>query len=93
MPELIEHEPIDEVAGRAVVALRRAASTRPLPELSLRGPRRWLAPIVAFAAVAVVVIGLIAVGTNRNDPVGNDPNEPRWILTDLPEGMVRRSRH
>ncbi len=86
MPELIEHEPIDEVAGRAVAALRRAASTRPLPELSLRGPRRWPTPIVALAAVAVVVIGLIAVGTNRNDPVGNDPNEPRWILTDLPEG-------
>jgi hypothetical protein len=86
MPELVEHEPIDEVARRAVVALQREISTRPLPEPSLRTPRRWVAPVVALAAVAVVVIGLIAVGTNRNDPVGNDPSDPRWILTDLPEG-------
>ena len=85
MPELMEHESIDEIASRAVAVLRRDVASRPLPELSLRTPRRWVAP-VALAAVAVVVIGLIAVGTNRNEPVGNDPSDPRWILTDLPEG-------
>ena len=86
MPELMEPESIDEVASRAVATLRREASLRPLPELSLRTPRPWVAPVVALAAVAVVVIGLIAVGTNRNEPVGNNPARLRWLLRDLPSG-------
>ena len=86
MSELMKHESIDELAGRAVATLRRAVSLRPLPELSLRTPRRWVAPVVALAAVVVVVIGLITVGTNRNEPVGNDPARLRWLLRDLPSG-------
>ncbi len=86
MSELMKHESIDELAGRAVATLRRDVSLRPLPELSLRTPRRWVAPVVALAAVVVVVIGLITVGTNRNEPVGNDPARLRWLLRDLPSG-------
>ena len=86
MSELMKSESIDEVAGRAVATLRREASLRPLPELSPRTQRRWVAPVVALAVVAVVVVGLIAVGTNRNEPVGNNPARLRWLLRDLPSG-------
>ena len=86
MSELMEHESFDEIARRAVAAVRRDVALRPLPELSLRTPRRWIAPVVALAAVVVVVIGLIAVGTNRNDAVGNDPARMRWLLRDVPAG-------
>jgi hypothetical protein len=87
MPELMEHEPIDDVARRAVVALRKEVSARPLPEVSLRTPRRWIAPVVALATIAVVVVGLIAIGTNRNESVGNnDPTRLHWLLRDLPLG-------
>ncbi|MEY2525105.1 MAG: hypothetical protein QOJ66_3670 [Ilumatobacteraceae bacterium] len=87
MSELMEREPLDDVARRAVAALRRDASTRSLPELSLRSPRRWIAPVVALAALAVVVVGLIAIGTNRNESVGNnDPTKLHWLLRDLPSG-------
>ena len=48
--------------------------------------RRWVAPVVALAAVAVVVVGLIAIGTNRNESVGNDPARLRWLLRDVPSG-------
>lgn len=86
MPELMEHESIDDIAGRAVAALRRDVAIRSLPELRLRTPRRWVAPVVALAAVAVVVLGLIAIGTNRSEPVSNDPARLRWLVRDLPSG-------
>ena len=87
MTDLMEHEPIDDVARRAVAAMRNDVSIRPLPELNLRTPRRWTALVVAFAAVAAVVVGLIAIGTNRNESVGNhDPTRLHWLLRDLPSG-------
>ena len=87
MSELMEHESIDEVAGRVAAALQREVSTRSLPELHLRTRRRWVAPVVALAAVVVVIIGLIAIGTNRSDSsIGNDPARLRWLLRDLPSG-------
>jgi hypothetical protein len=86
MSELMEHGSIDDVAGRAVAALRREVTTRSLPELNLRVRRPWVAPVLAVAAVAVVVVGLIAIGTNRNDSVGNDPARLHWLLRDLPSG-------
>ena len=84
MSELMEQGSIDDVAGRAVAGLRREVSARSLPELRLRTPRWWFAPVVALAVVAVIVVGLIAVGTNRNESVGNDPATLRWLLRDLP---------
>jgi hypothetical protein len=86
MPELMEHESIDDVASRAVAALRRDVSARSLPELRLRSRRRWVAPVVALAAVAVVIVGLVAIGTNRNESVGNDPARLHWLLRDVPSG-------
>ena len=80
------------VTNRAVARLRAVAAMRPLPVLTVRPPRRWLVPLLAAATLVAVVLGLIAIGTNRNDrSVGNDPSDPRWILTDLPDGMGLRS--
>ena len=86
MSELMEREPVDDVARRAVAALRRDTTIRSLPELNLRSPRRWVAAVVALAVLTVVVVGLIAIGTNRNESVGNDPNKLHWLLRDLPSG-------
>jgi hypothetical protein len=73
MPEVMEHEPLDERARRAVTQLRGDVATRPLPELRLRPRRRWLAPALALSTVTVVVAGLVAIGTNRNDASGRRP--------------------
>jgi hypothetical protein len=87
MSELMEHDPIDDVASRAVAALHREVATRSLPELSLRTPRRWVARVVVLAVVAAIVVGLIAIGTNRNESIGNnDPTRLHWLLRDLPSG-------
>jgi hypothetical protein len=89
MSDLLEREPIDDRARRASTRLRLDVSTRPLPELRIRTRPRWMAPIVAIATVAAVVIGLIAIGTNRNDQsVGNDLDPYRWIVTELPDGWA-----
>jgi hypothetical protein len=59
---------------------------RPLPKRRLRSARLWVAPIVALAAIAVVVVGLIAIGANRNQSVGNNPARWHWLLRDVPSG-------
>lgn len=44
--------------------------------------------MIAIATVVVLVVGLVAIGTNRNDQSeGNDPSRLHWLLTDLPEGL------
>jgi hypothetical protein len=87
MSDLMNHESIDDRARRAVQQLRSNTSVRSLPELRLRERRRWLAPIVAAAVVVAVVIGLVVIGTNRNDrTLGNDPARFQWIVTELPAG-------
>jgi hypothetical protein len=90
MSDVMDREPIDEVAKRAVAQLRRDAVARPLPELRLRRHRHWMAPALAIATVVVIITGLVAIGTNRNEAVG-DPNDSRWILGDLPAGWTATS--
>ncbi|MEY2445510.1 MAG: hypothetical protein QOE00_2090, partial [Ilumatobacteraceae bacterium] len=87
MSEVMEHDSIDDRAQRAAKQVRSTASTRSLPELPVRLRRRgWLAPLVASATVVIVVIGLILIGTNRNDrTVGNDGSRFHWIVTHLPD--------
>ena len=76
-----------EVSHRSVdIAWRAEAAPRSLPELRPRTRRRWVGPVVALAAIAVVVVGLIAIGTNRNQSVGNDPARWHWLLRDVPPG-------
>ena len=87
MSDFVEQESIDDRARRASTQLRRTASTRSLSELRVRTRRRRLAPIVAIATIGVVVVGLIAIGTNRNDrSTGNDASRFHWLVTDLPAG-------
>ena len=87
MSELAEHEFIDDRARRAVKQLRLNASVRPLPELRQRARRPWLYPVVATASVVAVVVGLVVIGTNRNDrSAGGDLARFRWIVTELPAG-------
>jgi hypothetical protein len=86
MREAMQNEPIDDVAARAVAALRRDVSTRSLPELRGHRPRHWIGWIAVVAAVTVVVVGLVAIGTNRNESVGNDQARLRWLVRDLPSG-------
>ena len=76
-----------QVSHRSVdVPWRAETAPRPLAELRPRARRRWLAPVVALTAIAVVVVGLIVVGTNRNESVGNNPARWRWLLRDVPSG-------
>lgn len=52
-----------------------------------RGDHRgsWM---IAVAAVVVRIIGLVAIGTNRNDTSpGDDPARLHWFLTDLADGL------
>jgi hypothetical protein len=63
------------VSRVAVTDFRRPRSRR----------RGW---VIAFATVVVLIVGLVAIGTNRNDQSnGNDPSRLHWLLTDLPQGF------
>ena len=76
-----------QVSHRSVdVPWRAETAPRPLAELRPRARRRWLAPVVALAAIAVVVVGLIVIGTNRNQSTGNNPARWHWLLRDVPSG-------
>ncbi len=76
-----------QVSHRSVdVPWRAETAPRPLAELRPRARRRWLAPVVALAAIAVVVVGLIVIGTNRDQSVGNNPARWHWLLRDVPSG-------
>ena len=64
------------VSHVAITDFRRPRSTR---------RRGW---VIAIAAVVVLIVGLVAIGTNRNDQSeGNDPSRLHWLLTDLPDGL------
>ncbi|MGZ4673941.1 MAG: hypothetical protein ACXV8K_14855 [Ilumatobacteraceae bacterium] len=65
----------DNLAHSAVPAFRA-------PRLTHR--RRWA---IVVAVAIVVIVGLVAIGTNRNDrSLGNDPASLRWLVEDLPAG-------
>ena len=87
MSELLENESIDERARRAARQLRAASSARSLPDLDLRARRHWPAVLVATALIVGVVVGLVVIGTNRDDvTTGNGPARFQWLVTDLPVG-------
>ena len=76
-----------EVSHRRVdISWRAETAPRPLAALRPRTRRRWVAPVVALAAISVVVVGLIVIGTNRNESVGNDPARLHWLLRVVPSG-------
>jgi hypothetical protein len=82
-------EGIDAILRATGPRLRAAMSQRPVVEF--RRPRRshrrtW---IIAIATVVVLVVGLVAIGTNRNDQSqGNPSSRLYWQLTDLPDDFA-----
>lgn len=70
----------DDLARSAVPMFRA-------PRLTHR--RRW---VIVVAVAIVVIVGLVAIGTNRNDrSLGNDPSSLRWLVEDLPAGWKATS--
>lgn len=76
-----------EVSHRSVdIPWRAERAPGPLAARRPRTLRWWVAPVVALAAIAVVVVGLIVIGTNRNESVGKDPARWHWLLREVPSG-------
>jgi hypothetical protein len=77
---------IDETLRASGARLRSASVVAPVPELRNHRQfhrRGWL---VGLATATVVIVGLVAIGTNRNQRASNDPARLRWIIADLPTG-------
>src|SRR3954447_6455980 len=89
MIDLDEREgPIDAILRARGPRLLAAISQSPVAEFRRpRGSHRrsW---IIAAAAVVILVVGLVAIGTNRNDQsVGNDLSRLQWRIADPPDGL------
>jgi hypothetical protein len=89
MSDLDESEvEVDAILRAAAPQLRTAVAHAAVPEFrgTRRGRRRsW---IIAVATVGVLIVGLVAIGTNRNDrSLGNDPSRLHWQITKLPEDL------
>jgi hypothetical protein len=82
-------EGIDAILRESVPRLRAAISQSAVVEF--RRPRRshrrtW---IIAISTVAALLVGLVAIGTNRNDQSqGNPSSRLYWQLTDLPDDFT-----
>lgn len=81
-------EAIDAILRAAGPRLRAAMSQSPVAEFRRPSGSHRRSWIVAVAAVVVLVVGLVAIGTNRNDQsLGNDPSRLQWWIADLPDGL------
>jgi hypothetical protein len=82
-------EGIDSILRTSGPRLRAAMLHSPVAEF--RRPRRshrrsW---IIAIATVVALVVGLVAIGTNRNEQTpANDPSRLHWVMTDLPDDVT-----
>ena len=79
---------VDAILRSSGRRLRTALAPVPVTDFRRPGSRRrgW---VIAIATVVVLIVGLVAIGTNRNDQsLGNDPSRLHWLLTDLPAGLV-----
>ena len=78
---------VDELLRVSGPKLRTAVAHGPVTDFRRPRSRRrgW---VIAIATVVVLIIGLVAIGTNRNDQTrGNDPGRLYWQVTDLPNGL------
>ena len=78
---------VDELLRVSGPRLRTAVAHVPMPDFRRPRSRRrgW---VIAIATVVVLIVGLVAIGTNRNDQSrGNDPGRLYWQVTDVPEGL------
>ena len=66
----------DDVARASIPPLRRRPRSH---------RRRW---VIAAVATVAIVIGLVEIGTNRNDQsIGNDPARLHWLINDVPDDL------
>jgi hypothetical protein len=90
MTDLDEPEvEVDAILRSSASHLRTAISRAALPEFhgSRRPRRRSL--VIAVSTVVVVLVGLVAIGTNHNDrSLGNDQSRLHWQITKLPEDLT-----
>jgi hypothetical protein len=89
MTDLDEHEEgVDAILRSSGTNLRTAMAHSAIPDFRRpRGSvrRRW---VIAVVTVGVLIAGLVAIGTNRNDQsVGNDPSRLHYLITSPPEGL------
>ena len=89
MTELDEREEdVDAILRSSSRSLRTAVAHASIPDFRRpRGStrRRWA---IAVATVGVLIAGLIAIGTNRNDQsLGNDPSRLHYLVTSPPDGL------
>jgi hypothetical protein len=89
MTDLDEREEgVDAILRSSGTTLRSAMAHAPIPDFRRpRGSarRRW---VIAVATLGVLIAGLVAVGTNRNDQsVGNDPSRLHYLVTSPPDGL------
>jgi hypothetical protein len=88
MSDLDEREQsVDDMLRAAALRLHDELARSAVPDTLRRHSRRSNRWILAIVLVVVVVLGLIGIGTYRNDEsLGNDPGRLRWLVRDLPEG-------
>lgn len=89
MTDLDEREEgVDAILRSGGTNLRAAMAHSSIPDFRRpRGSvrRRW---VIAVATIGVLIAGLIAIGTNRNDQsVGNDPNRLHYLVASPPDGL------
>ena len=71
---------LDDRLRSAAVALHREASVRQLPELPAPRSTTRRTVVVAFAAIAVLLIGLIVIGNRQDVPPAGPDDDLHWIL-------------
>jgi hypothetical protein len=89
MTDLDEREDgVDAILRSSGTNLRTAMAHSAIPDFRRpRGSvrRRW---VISVATVGVLIAGLVAIGTNRNDQsVGNDPSRLHYLVTSPPDGL------
>jgi hypothetical protein len=89
MTDLDERElGVDAILRASGPRLRAAMSQAPVVEFRRPRSGRRRGWLIAVATVVVLILGLVAIGTNRNDLTpGSDPSRLYWLLTDLPDGL------
>jgi hypothetical protein len=90
MTDLEEREEgIDEILRASGPRLRAAVSQSPVAEFRTPRSTRRRSWIIAIASVVVLIVGLVAIGTNRNDQSqGDSSSRLYWQLTDLPDDFA-----
>ncbi|HWM21801.1 MAG TPA: hypothetical protein VNO51_19065 [Ilumatobacteraceae bacterium] len=78
---------VDGWARAATASLERTVARRSTPPLRLSADKSWARPAFALATTAALIVGLVAiVGSRDESPATDRERDPRWIVTELPDG-------